>query len=151
MTTAHTFCIFHGIRFKVRRSRRHVNVDGFIVNPHPCGSLEDSMSKVYRRVSGEEDNPSFAIFSILSHIQWRWLLLQLKYAHNRIWPLCTCACGYFFHSISGIFFFSIAFLRTFILISNLSHFRHSSSLFILLFANKSYIYFPYFTHPPCLG
>ena len=32
--------------FKVNifRSRRHVNVDGFIVNPHPCGSLEDSMS-----------------------------------------------------------------------------------------------------------
>ena len=30
--------------FKVNnfRSRRHVNVDGFIVNPHPCGSLEDS-------------------------------------------------------------------------------------------------------------
>ena len=50
--TAHILFFLHSTKFKVNifRSRRHVNVDGFIVNPHPCGSLEDSMSKVYRRV-----------------------------------------------------------------------------------------------------
>ena len=67
--TAHIF-IFHSIMFKVNifRSRRHVNVDGFIINPHPSGSLEDSILKYIGVFLGEDKDEMFYNLQIILKI-----------------------------------------------------------------------------------